>query len=209
MKKSFTILSILLLVISLIANSCREDDNPITKNETFANNLNQLVLKTVQIGDDISMLIPLKLPKAFLQEFDNCKTENEINNVLKKYGVKDSNKVIFLLKQQQSLAKNFYNDNSNFYKQHSTQDIQKVISIELDTYFKSVENTGLTSKSCYDQYRTDMSRADRNYVGCMAGAWATAVFTEGVGGLIVGGGCVIMKLWQESDAIEDYQSCTN
>lgn len=177
-----------------------------SSNSKIEQNIFELIDKTINISDQINTLIPNAINESLTSEIYNSTSENELRNLLSSYGVENTEALINLLKEQAILNKQFHDVNVNFYQSYTQEEREAIITKAFDNYFFE-ENTTSSKLSCYDTYLRDLKRANRNYVTCLAGAWATAVFSEGVGGLIVAAGCVTIKHFQDQDAVEDYQNC--
>ena len=200
------IISSVLVGVFLLIISCRNEDGANYNNkEDFSINLKTYLKKTEENSDKMVLLMSNVKNKNLSLELYNAKSESELKVILRNNGVERVDEFINLLKKQQLSQNEFINNNKEFYNSFNEQERTNIVNKEIAKIYEV--STSSTSRSCAEQYKIDWQRNDRNYALCLGGAIATAWTSGGVGGLIVGAGCVAMKHFGEQDAIEDYKDC--
>jgi len=165
----------------------------------------------VEVINLLSKNKDLKLDANFVKNLQDCKSEEEINNLFLKNNIRNSLDLIQQINNGVELTNNFKKGNQDFYKndQETINNLfNEAIEISLSNTDFNVEMTSPSAKlDCYSAWRKAVGRCNRNFAIQGAGAVLAAGLTSGIGGLI-GGEIACVNLWNcKSDALEDYNDC--
>lgn len=223
------------LIFSSLFNlqSCSTDNKDLnsesTLNErTLSNNIeafSSYILNTnLIIQQELSKNDTLFFDANFVTTLYNSKNEDDIKKTFENSGMKNSEVILNLLKNQLNVKLSFKQDNPNLYKLN-LEKRKELFNKSFDDSFIKFSNSLISEKfyinvfqkydvtpptnttDCIRVYNKQLGKCDRDFGFCGGFAVLAAGFTGGTGGLISAAYCMTTHYFCKDDAKQDLYEC--
>jgi hypothetical protein len=213
--------------------SCSTDKKDVSsestlKKVTLSKNIeafSSYILKSnLIIQQELSKNDHLLFDANFVTTLYNSKNEDEIKKTFENSGMKNSEVILNLLKNQLNAKLSFKQDNPNLYKLN-LEKRKELFNKSFDDSFIKFSNSLISEKfytnifqkydvtpptnttDCIRVYNKQLGRCDRDFGFCGGFAIVAAGFTGGTGGLISAAYCMTTHYICKDDAKQDLYEC--
>jgi hypothetical protein len=235
MKKLNQSKSIVVFLLLLFITSCSTDSNELSQNAVdkesrIIKNIETLSSFIIESNVDIQEKLAKNGKLAFDEKFtialNSSKNETDIKKAFEMAGIKDSDAIMSMLKEQINVKKQFVKDNPDFYKLNidkrntlfnkSFDAAVTNLSNPFRTQTLKVNSFGTADKYAYQNdspgdcirvYNRQIGRCNRDYAWCGGFAVLGAGFTGGLGGLLGAAYCMTSQYYCNDDAKQDLYYC--
>jgi hypothetical protein len=204
------------------SSESRVDELILSKNiEAFSS---YILNSNLIIQQELSKNDHLLFDANFVTSLNNSKNEDEIKKTFENSGVKNSEVILNLLKNQLGVKFRFKQDNPDLYRLN-IEKREELFNKSFDDSFIKFSNSLISEKfytnvfqkyditpptnttDCIRVYNKQIGRCDRDFGWCGGFAVAAAGFTGGTGGLISAAYCMTTHYFCKDDAKQDLYEC--